>query len=100
MRKLFTLLSLLVLASMILTACGGAAPTAAPEEPAATEAPAEEPAATEAPAEEPAAGLKSADPTTLVRANSDISIDTLDPAGLRFRERWSHRQYVRYPRIL
>lgn len=80
MRKLSALLSLLVLASMILAACGGAAPTAAPEEPAATEAPAEEPAATEAPAEEPATGAASADPTTLVRANSDISIDTLDPA--------------------
>ena len=29
MRKLFALLSLLVLASMVLAACGGAAPTAA-----------------------------------------------------------------------
>ena len=46
MRKLFTLISLLALTSMILTACGGAAPaTQAPA--AATEAPA---AATEAPA--------------------------------------------------
>ncbi len=52
MRKLFILLSLLVVASMLLTACGGAAP--ATEAPAAsgTEAPpaATEPAATEAPA--------------------------------------------------
>src|SRR5258706_3705394 len=35
MRKMFALLSLLVLASMVLTACGGAAPTAAPAQPAA-----------------------------------------------------------------
>ena len=51
MRKMFALLSLLVLASMVLAACGGAAPTAAPAEPAqpaATDAPAQ-PAATDAP---------------------------------------------------
>jgi len=50
MRKLFTLLSLLVVASMLLTACGGTAPTQAPandNEPAAPVA--TEPAATEAP---------------------------------------------------
>ena len=41
MRKLFALLSLLVVASMALAACGGAA----------TEAPAAEPQATEAPAQ-------------------------------------------------
>src|SRR5215218_7927655 len=39
MKRLFTMMSLLVLASMILTACGGAAATQAP---AATEAPAGE----------------------------------------------------------
>jgi ABC-type transport system substrate-binding protein len=57
-RNLLTLLSLLVLASMVLAACGGATATPAPEEPAApaTEEPApppptEEPAPTEAPAE-------------------------------------------------
>ncbi len=54
MKKLLYLLSLLIIASMVLTACGGAAATSAPAEneaPAeATEAPAEEPAATEAPA--------------------------------------------------
>ncbi|HET9906430.1 MAG TPA: ABC transporter substrate-binding protein [Anaerolineales bacterium] len=52
-RKLFALLSLLVLASMILTACGGAAateaPAAEPTEPPATEMPATEAPATEAP---------------------------------------------------
>ena len=55
-RSLVTLLSLLILASMILTACG--APEAAPaEEPAAAEEmpAAEEPAAEEPAAEEPAA---------------------------------------------
>lgn len=51
-KRLLALLSVLVLASMMLAACGGSAP-------AATEAPAvEEPAATEAPAEEaPAASM-------------------------------------------
>jgi peptide/nickel transport system substrate-binding protein len=62
MKKLLYVLSLLIIASMILTACGGTAATEAPvEEPAATEAPAEEPAATEAPAEEPS------DPNALPR---------------------------------
>ena len=56
-KKLFGLMSLLVLLSLVLTACGGGAATEAPaEEPAATEeAPAateEAPAATEAAAEE------------------------------------------------
>jgi len=60
MKKLLFVLSLLIIASMILTACGAPAATEAPA-PAATEAPAteapEEPAATEAPAatEEPTA---------------------------------------------
>ena len=85
MRKLFLLLSLLVLASMILSACGGAAPaTQAPAatEPAATEAPAttEEPAATEPAATEPAtSGQTSKDPTTYVEATFGEP-ETLDPA--------------------
>ena len=56
MKKLLYVLSLLIIASMVLTACGGAAPTEAPRRDrrtchAATEAPAatEEPGATEAP---------------------------------------------------
>lgn len=49
-KRLFVLLALLVVASMMLAACQPAAPEAPAEEPAATEAPAEEPAV-----EEPAA---------------------------------------------
>ena len=82
MRKLFTLLSLLVLASMVLTACGGAAPATQEEPPVATE-----PAATDAPAatDEPAAtepatsGQASKDPTTYVEATFGEP-ETLDPA--------------------
>ena len=49
-RKLFTLLSLVLIASFSLTACAAPAATEAPAQPAATEAPAQ-PAATEAPAQ-------------------------------------------------
>jgi multiple sugar transport system substrate-binding protein len=52
MKKLLYVLSLLIIASMVLTACGGGGQPAATEPPAVTEPPAE---ATEAPAEEPAA---------------------------------------------
>jgi len=49
-RKIYTILSLLLVAAFALTACGGgAAATQAPAQPAATQAPAQ-PAATEAPA--------------------------------------------------
>ncbi len=52
-RSLVTFLSLLILASLVLTACG--APEAAPEAPAVEEAPMEESPAEEAPAAEEAA---------------------------------------------
>jgi len=76
MRKMFALLSLLVVASMVLSACGGTAPTAATQAPATGGDATDVPAATEA----PTGGSKSSDPTTLTVADSDISIDTLDPA--------------------
>jgi ABC-type transport system substrate-binding protein len=71
MKRFPLLLTLLVIISVMVAACGGAAPTPAPEKPAAeapaveapaaTEAPAaEEPAATEAPAAEAAAGCDDA----------------------------------------
>ncbi|HSO13844.1 MAG TPA: ABC transporter substrate-binding protein, partial [Anaerolineales bacterium] len=73
MRKLFALLSLLVVAGMLLAACGTPATEApATEEPAPA---AEEPAPV---AEEPAA-FKSKDPTTLVIATIGEP-ETLDPA--------------------
>jgi raffinose/stachyose/melibiose transport system substrate-binding protein len=83
MRKLFTIVSLLVVLSFVLTACGGgAAPTQAP---AATQPPAatEPSAATEAPAatEPPAAGEKV---TLTIESwrNDDLSIwtDKIIPA--------------------
>jgi len=77
MRKMFALLSLLVIASMALSACGGTPPTQAPATGGdATQAPTGGDA-TQAPA---AAGFNSADPTTLVNAESEVGIDTLDPA--------------------
>src|SRR5215208_5827953 len=57
MKKLLYVLSVLIIATMVLTACGGAAAPAATQapvkEPAATQAPAQEPAATQAPVEDP-----------------------------------------------
>ncbi len=67
MKKLLYVLSLLVIASMVLTACGGAPAATEPAatEPAATEPAATEPAATEPAATEPAASeAPAATPTT------------------------------------
>ncbi|MBM3124365.1 MAG: ABC transporter substrate-binding protein [Chloroflexi bacterium] len=76
MKKVFALLSLFVVFSMALTACGGAAPAEAP----AAEAPAAEAPAAEAPAaEEGMMEFKSKDPTTFVSATIGEP-ETLDPA--------------------
>ncbi len=67
-NKLLMLFGLLAIASMLLAACGGAAPTAAPATSApATQAPATE-AATEAPATEAATEAPSGEPVGAVEA--------------------------------
>lgn len=55
MKRLYTLLSVLMLASLVLAACGGGTTEAPATEAPATEAPATEMPATEAPTEAPAA---------------------------------------------
>jgi ABC-type transport system substrate-binding protein len=72
-RNLFVLLSLLVVASVVLAACGGGPAT---EAPVATEAPATEPPATEAPTEVPTE--VPAEPTPV----PDIPIATFDGTTL------------------
>ena len=84
MRKLFVVLSLLMVASMLLSACGGAPAT--PQTIVQTVVVAGTPQVqvvevtpTTGPTAAPAA-VASKDPTTLTYADSDVSIDTLDPA--------------------
>lgn len=77
MRKLFALMSLLVVASMLLAACGT---TPAATEPAAPPANDNTSVATEQPSTEAPAAFTSKDPTTFVVAESEVGIDTLDPA--------------------
>jgi raffinose/stachyose/melibiose transport system substrate-binding protein len=50
-RKIYMILSLLLIAAFVLSACGSPATPAPVEQPSATEAPAQEPTATEAPAQ-------------------------------------------------
>ncbi|MGL4648117.1 MAG: ABC transporter substrate-binding protein, partial [Caldilineaceae bacterium] len=78
-RTLYAILALLIVASMVISACGGAAPAApaAPaEEPAAEEAAVEEPAAEEPAAEEPAAEEAApADASAAVTETAAVEID-------------------------
>ena len=80
MRKLIVVFSLLMIASMLLSACG-AAPAAAPQTIVQTVVVAGTPQVVEVtPTAAPAADFKSKDPTTLNIVIPGLSIDTLDPA--------------------
>jgi len=84
-KTLYTLLALVVLASMILAACAPTAPatTEAPPAPVVTEAPTEVPVATEAPTEvpvateEPTAAPTVEEPRTVIIGTTD-AISSLD----------------------
>ena len=87
MRKLFHLLSLLVLASLVLTACGGAAPTEAPAQPEQPEQPAAP--ATQAPVatEPPAAPVQK---EAVLRVNTGTYPDVIDPQKSSFVNEIAH----------
>jgi hypothetical protein len=92
MKKLMYLVSLLMLASLVLAACGGSpTPTVAPTE-AATEPPTAAP--TEAPTEEPTAPAVDAPEGTLVAMPVDAA-PTLD--GVADDEAWANAQEVSIP---
>ncbi len=81
MRKLFALLSLLVIASMALAACGGTAATQAPASP-------DEPVATTAPMEE--GDVREA----LLRVNTGTYPDVIDPQKSSFVNEIGHLKMV------
>jgi oligopeptide transport system substrate-binding protein len=86
MRKLFTILSLIVIASMALAACGGGTPA-----PAATDAPAaepEQPAATEPPVAE--GDVRAAE----IRIGAGSYPDTIDPQKSSFVHEIGHLKLV------
>lgn len=85
MRKLFALLSLLVVASMALAACGGGAPTQAPGAPVATEAPAQ-PVATDSPVGE--------EKEAVLRVNLGAYPDVIDPQKSSFLGEIAHLNKV------
>ena len=74
MRKLFVVMSVLIVASMLLSACGAPATAAAPQTIIQTQV------VVVTPTTAPAPAIASKDTTTLTYADSDVSIDTLDPA--------------------
>lgn len=83
MRKLITLISFLALASMILSACGGAAPATEAPPPVATEAPSQATAApTEAPATEAPTAAPAPEGAKVLHLNTSGTgdIPTIDPA--------------------
>lgn len=96
MRKLFLLLSLLVIASVVLAACGGSPATEPPAvtEPAATEPAATEPAATEPAATEPAATEPAAGEPGVLRVNLGTFPDIVDPQKSSFVNEIAHLKMV------
>jgi len=77
-RKLFSILTVLVILAMLLAACGGATP--APTEPAAEEPTAEEPAAEAPAAEEPTAEEPAAEEPTAEEPTVEAPGETEGPA--------------------